>query len=300
MLTSMIRNFGNLLFLKVLNRWVAGRSADDALRYCKNLNKKKSNCMVNYLGEHYTEVAPVFATVKEYKRLIDMMSRNSITIKPSQLGFNVLAKKDSEKFCEQQMLEIIKHAAEKKVFVWIDMEDRDSVDFTVRFYRKHISKYRMGICLQANVERTEKDLLGLIKLSEKHNVYVRLVKGIYQGDIEDPHELHVKFLSLISIAFEQSPKTFGIAVASHHTQAIELALKLQEEHKKKFFEIQVLKGVLPGYYEELRELGVKVVEYVPYGPDAFPYSIRRALKNPRFANSILFAPFFDTYHKLYG
>lgn len=256
--------------------------------------------MISYLGEHYTDAAPVFRTVKEYRMLIGRMSGNSITIKPSQLGFNVMAKKDSEKFCSQQMLEVISCAAAKNIFVWIDMEDSDSAEFTVKFYRKYISKYRMGICLQANLHRTEKDLAGLIRISEKQDVYVRLVKGIYKGDIEDRHELHVKFLSLISIAFEQSPKTFGIAIASHHTQAIELALKLQEEHRKKFFEIQVLKGVLSGYYENLRSRGVKVAEYVPYGPDAFSYSVRRAIKNPSFSNSILFAPFFDTYRKLYG
>lgn len=307
MLTSTMRNFGNFIFLNLLTRWVAGAKAENAIDYCSTIN---NSCVINQLGEHYKDAALVFQTVKEYMRLVDMVSKSmkkaSITIKPSQLGFDVLEKKDSEKFCQQQMLDVVKYASSKKVLVWLDMEDSRFTDFTLRFYRKFASRYMLGICLQANLKRTEKDLLELIKLSEssKTKVKVRLVKGIYKESediaLTDPHEIHVKYLGLISIAFEQSSKDFGIAVGSHHSQAIELALKLQEEYKKKFFEIQVLKGVLPSYYEQLREAGVRVVEYVPYGRDAFPYSIRRAAKNPDFAKSILFAPFFDAYKKLYG
>ncbi len=300
MLARLIRDIGNYMFLKILNRWVAGDSIEDALSYCQDLNNKGSTCIVNYLGEHYTEISEVFSTVKEYKRLIDKIARvkGSVTIKPSQLGFNVLERKDSEKFCEQQMLEIVEHARKKRVFVWLDMEGPQSTEFTVRFYRKHIKNYKMGICLQANMFRTEKDLQSLMELSKKEDVRVRLVKGIYKGDITDPHELHLKFLSLISIAFEENK--LGLAIGSHHTQAIELAIKLQEENRKRFFEIQVLKGVLPDYYAELRESGINVTEYVPYGKDAFAYSVRRAIKNPSFSKSILFAPFFDAYRKLYG
>jgi len=306
MLTSTIRNFGNFMFLNVLTRWVAGSKAEDAISYCKNLNK--SLCIIHYLGEHYSDVAPVFQAVKEYRHLVDLISQSkinaAITIKPSQLGFNVLEKEDSEKFCQQQMLEIVKYASEKNVFAWIDMEDSRFTEFSLRFYRRFVSKYRIGITLQAHLKRTEKDLQDLIRLSEKADVRVRLVKGTYVEDeeiaLKDPHEIQLKYLALITIAFEQSPKNFGISVASHHSQAIELALKLQEENKKKFFEIEMLKGVLPEYVGQLRKSGVHVAEYVPYGENAFAYSVRRAKKNPKFAKSILFAPFFDAYAKLYG
>jgi proline dehydrogenase len=305
MLTRAIRDFGNFMFLKLLNRWVAGDKAEDAVRYCRRLKCRSCHCVINYLGEHHLEVASVLNTVREYRRLIGLISgsRTAITIKPSQFGFNVMARKDSEKFCQQQMLEVIKDASGKKILTWLDMEDSRYTDFTFRFYKKFASKYRLGICLQANLRRSEGDLLDLIKFSQKANVKVRLVKGAYDEPEEialtDPHEIHVKFLSLISVAFEQSPSDFGIAVASHHRQAVELALKLQEEHKKKFFQLQVLKGVLPGYYKELRSSGVHIVEYVPYGERAFAYSIRRAKKNPAYAKSILFAPFFDAYNKIY-
>lgn len=304
MLTRAIRDFGNFLFLNILNRWVAGERAEDAVRYCRSLKCRGCHCTINYLGEHHVQVSSVLSTVREYKRLIGLMSSSmAISIKPSQFGFNALERKDSEKFCSQQMLEVIKLASSKKILTWIDMEDSRYTDFTMRFYRRHAARYKLGICLQANLRRSEADLLDLIKLSQKASVRVRLVKGTYDEPEEialtDPHEIHVKFLSLISVAFEQGSRDFGVAVATHHRQAVELALKLQEEHKKKFFQIQVLKGVLPKYYAELRRGGFHIVEYVPYGERAFAYSIRRAKRNPGYAGSILMAPFFDSYRKLY-
>lgn len=304
MLSRAIRDFGNFIFLKFLNRWVAGEKAEDAVKYCRNLKCRSCHCTINYLGERHVEVASVLNTVKEYRHLVGLLTSSSaISIKPSQFGFNTLERKDSEKFCSAQMLEIIKLASEKNILTWIDMEDSRYTDFTLRFYRRFAPKYKLGICIQANLRRSEGDLLDLIKFSQKAPVRVRLVKGIYQEPEEialtDPHEIHVKFLSLISVAFEQGSRDFGIAVATHHRQAVELALKLQEEHKKKFFQIQVLKGVMPSYYEELRKSGFHIIEYVPYGEKAFAYSMRRAKKNKSYANSILMAPFFDAYRKIY-
>jgi proline dehydrogenase len=294
------------MFLKIFNQWVAGENADSAVRYCRKLKCRGCHCVIHYLGEHHTDIALVLGTVKEYKYLIDLLpsSGNAITIKPSQFGFNVMERKDAEKFCQQQMLEVVKCASAKNILTWIDMEDSRYTDFAIGFYRRFASKYRLGITLQANLRRTEDDLHALVRLSSKAHVRVRLVKGTYHenGDVAltDPHEIHVKFLSLISVAFEQTSKEFGVAVASHHRQAIELALKLQEEHKKKFFQIQVLKGVMPAYYRELRGSGLHIIEYVPYGEDVFAYSVRRAKENPGFAKSVLFVPFFDAYDKIYG
>jgi proline dehydrogenase len=304
MLTRAIRDLGNFLFLNVLNRWVAGAKAEDAINYCQSL---KTPCVIHYLGEAHTEIPHVMDTVNEYKRVIDLISKNKlkahISIKPTQFGFNALEKEDSEKFCSHQMLEVIKYASSKKILTWLDMEYSEVTDFTIKFYRRFASKYKLGITLQANLKRTEKDLVELAKFSQKTKVKVRLVKGAYHENDElvlsDSHEIHVKYLGLISIAFEQTNKDFGIVVASHHTQALELAQTLQKTHKKKFFELEILKGVIPNYSRELRKNGVPLIEYVPYGEHVFAYSIRRADKKPKYANSIFLVPFFDAYKKLY-
>ncbi len=300
MFSSLVRDFGNFFFLRVMGRWVAGASAEDAIRYCKTLDGK---CVINYLGEHYHEAAEADGCVLEYKRLLDLMAKSrvraAITIKPSQFGFNARVA-DPSGFCEKKMLEVVSYAAKSGITSWLDMESSQYTDFTINFYKKYAAKYPMGICLQASLRRTEKDLDDLIAFP---GAKIRLVKGIYleSGAIAftDPQEIHARFLALIRRAFEKSPASFGIAVGTHHTEAVSLALSLQKKYRKKFFEIEVLKGVLPQYYMELRRQGVYPTEYVPYGKDAFAYSVRRAMRNPRFASSMLFAPFFDAYKKLY-
>jgi proline dehydrogenase len=305
MLSRIIRSLGNFYFLHLMNQWVAGSSVKDAVSCCRKLGSMGSGCMINHLGEHYTEAAMAKEAVEEYKKLIDQLSLSGtaacLTIKPSQFGFNTQDAPDPEKFCRQEMLEVVRHASGKNVFVWLDMEDSRFTDFTLDFYEEFVPAFLLGICLQANLLRTRKDLDRMIGLCKTASVRVRLVKGIYpeKNAISDPGKLHSRFLGLIRYAFEKSPPSFGIAVGSHHAEAIELALALQKKYKKQKFEIQVLKGVLPDYCEELRKRGVSIVEYVPYGHDAFAYSVRRARKNPRYAHSRLFSLFFDAYKKLY-
>lgn len=305
MLSSLIRDFGNFFFLRIMGRWVAGAEADDAIRYCKKLNGKRSSCVINFLGEHYHKAAEAEQCVQEYKQLLDKISRSAIragiTIKPSQFGFNVNdAPKD---FCEKNMLEVARYAAALGIVIWLDMESSQYTDFTIEFFKKYAKAYPMGICLQACLRRTAKDLVDLIAFSQGASVRIRLVKGVYlESDTiayTEPAEIHKNFLALIRMAFTKSSEGFGIAVGTHHTEAVALALSLNKKYPKKFFELEVLMGVLPQYYEELRKKGINPTEYVPYGKDAFAYSVRRAMKNPRFASSMLFAPFFDAYKKLY-
>jgi len=293
------RDAGNFFFLHVMPRWIAGADARAAVAYCG----KHGPCVVNYLGEHYDDSSLVRPTVEEYKRLIGLLSsgnvKASIAIKPSQFGLSVLDVEDPMSFCEEMMLEVVRCAGGRGVFTWLDMEDFRSTDFTLDFYCKYAPKHPMGVCLQANLTRTPKDLARLIGLSQKSAVRVRLVKGAYKDKPEAASgEVHAAFLVLIRAAFAGRAANLGVAVASHHPEAVELALKLQKENPKPFFEIEMLKGVRPQYQDELRRRGVPLAIYVPYGKDVFAYSVRRAMKDPGLSGNPLLIPFFDAYKKL--
>lgn len=306
MIHEIVERFGNVYFSRLMDRWVVGPSAKDAITYCKKLNQSGSGCLINLLGEHLKKSSEVEKTVEEYKKLIDLISTNgidgSITIKPSQFGYTALDKEHPKQYCKTKMLEIINFAGSRDIFCWIDMESSEYTDFTLDFFKENNKSHSIGICIQANLKRSETDLKDLISLNEQAGVFVRLVKGIYQEDesiaYTEPKAIHKNFLKLIKTAFEKSPGSFSIAVATHHSEAVELAQSLSKKYKKKF-EIQVLKGVMPGYYWELREKGIKLKEYVPYGANAFAYSVRRAMKNPEFSKSMLYAMFFDTHRKLH-
>jgi proline dehydrogenase len=308
MLERLIRDFGNFFFLRIMGRWVAGARAEDAVAYCRKLNARGSSCVINFLGEHYRESKEAEAAVAEYRRLVDLISSSgvkaAITIKPSQFGFNALDIEDPKSFCEDNMAAVASYAGGKGLTTWLDMESSRFTDFTISFYRKYSGRLDLGLCLQANLKRTPGDLESLIRSAGKAPLKIRLVKGIYKEDpsisITDGKELHKRYLDLMREAFGKSPPSSGIAVGTHHPEAVSEALMLRKRHPKAFFDLEVLMGVLPSYYEELRKKGVNVTEYVPYGPDSFAYSVRRALKNPSFAKSILFSIFFDAYKKLYG
>ena len=54
------------------------------------------------------------------------------------------------------------------------------------------------------------------------------------------------------------------------------------------FEFQVLYGVpMSGWNEKHLQNGYKVRVYVPFGPDWYPYSIRRLKENPNIAKYII-------------
>ncbi|MFQ5761571.1 MAG: hypothetical protein ACE5PO_00920 [Candidatus Bathyarchaeia archaeon] len=76
--------------LRVVRRWIAGETAEEALRRAKKANQLKLNAIVNFLGEHVTESVEASSVVQEYVNLTEAISRRKlracISVKPSQLG----------------------------------------------------------------------------------------------------------------------------------------------------------------------------------------------------------------------
>ncbi len=310
-----IKKFGNFFFLNIMKQWVAGANTEDGVACANNLKQvKRSDSIINYLGEHYIEKAVVDRTVEEYKHLIDAVAKNhtknkvkpAISIKLSQFGCNCKnCGKSAEVYCFKKVQEIIEYAKPHKIFIWIDMESSQITQFTIDVYKKILPTYsQLGLCLQANLKRSRNDLRDFIALAKNGiSPKIRLVKGIYKEPAniayQTEEEMHNEYKKLIETAFKESPKNFGIAVASHHAGRVQESLALQKKYQKTFFEIQFLKGVMTEFADELRSKGLNVVEYIPYGKDAFAYSVRRAMKNPKLKNSILFKTFFDVYKKYY-
>ena len=71
---------------------------------------------------------------------------------------------------------------------------------------------------------------------------------------------------------------FGIA--THDAKLIDLAINLSEIHQKKF-EFQMLKGIRDELKPVLIKSGFSVSEYIPYGTNWLPYSIRRLKERKR-------------------
>src|SRR5204862_7157499 len=83
--------------------------------------------------------------------------------------------------CIQDVLKRAARAEQARSFLWIDMEESRYVDATLEVYRRAKTEWpNVGVCLQAYLRRTAKDLESLLSLSPA----IRLVKGAYNEPAE--------------------------------------------------------------------------------------------------------------------
>jgi proline dehydrogenase len=265
------------ILFKVAKQWIAGDTMDDALKSAREANTHGMNAILNQLGEHFTSNVQVSRTVSDYFTLISNLRRSKISgglsIKPTQVGLLV-----SVKECLENLDTIIEIALQSQSFVWIDMESSEHTDNTLKIYQNLFEKYeRLGVAIQANLKRTQNDLEMLLKKGSK----IRLVKGAYRESAKNAyktrHEVDKNYDKLMNMLFEQGNE---FAIATHDSKLIHMAIDLSKRYERKF-EFQMLKGIRDELKPILIKSGFSVSEYIPYGTNWLPYSIRRLRERKR-------------------
>ena len=250
---------------------------EDAIRVAKEANERGIEAVVNHLGEHYREKAPVEATTREYLQLLASMRseriRGEVSIKPTQFGVFI-----EKEYALSQMLPVLDASKADGRVLWLDMESAATTDDTIWLCERLLERYgRVGICLQANLKRTTSDLERLIR----NRARIRLVKGAYKEAAEGAYrsraEIDRAYAEHLGTLFTQAR---DFAVASHDGRMIERALALAKEHPTPF-EFAMLQGVRDPLKAELVSQGHRVAEYIPYGPHWLPYFTRRLRERPR-------------------
>jgi proline dehydrogenase len=257
--------------LGLVRRWIAGEGIDEAIARAKEESRRGRKTIVNILGEHLEEKAEVEKVKDEYLELIDALAEaginGAISVKPSQLGTGI----DAD-YCLANLENIAEKAREKGIFLWLDMESSAYTQRTINHYLKLLGEYReVGVALQAYLKRSERDLRELLKAGAK----VRLVKGAYK---EPPRiryasnaDIKENFKGLMALLFKGGAV---FAIATHDKELIDEAKKLSAG-RKGIFEFQMLMGIGEGLKEELMKDGYTVAEYIPYGKNWLPYTLRR-------------------------
>ncbi len=250
-------------------RWIAGERVGDAIRVAKRLNNYRITAIINYLGERHTDEKKVRLTVKEYSRLISSIKSNAvkadIALKPTEIGLAI----DEEEFVKNYT-RIVGLALKHKIFVWLDMEESEFVDSTIRAYMLSVKKRNVGICIQAYLERSSKDLIGLLK----HKAIVRLVKGAYSPrgrEFYSRADTDRNYTRLMRTLFERSDR---FTIASHDSRIVETARRLNTRYRRDVT-YAMLEGIRMDYAKKLAGDGEKVSIYVPYGKEWVAYSYRR-------------------------
>jgi len=261
----------------VAKQWIAGDTIDDALSAAQVSYKNGMSVIINKLGEYHTSKNIIENTISEYKTIINSFRKwrvsGAISVKPTQIGLM-----KSKKECLTNLEILIRAASQSQTFVCLDMESSDHTDETIQIYENLLARYeRLGIAIQANLMRSQGDLADLLSKGGK----IRLVKGAYRENsdvaLKSKEKIDQNYQRLMKILFE-SGNEFGIA--THDNTMISSAITLSKKYEKKF-EFQMLRGIRDELKPELIKKGFSLSDYIPYGTNWLPYSIRRLKERKR-------------------
>ncbi len=265
------------VLIRFASQWVAGETMADGLARAEAANRRGLGAILNLLGEHHTEPAAIDAAVSEYVELLDAIRAReldaSLSIKPTQCGLML-----GEAVFWRSVERILERVRSMDGFLWMDMEGSRFTDATLGVYRRALAEYpNVGVAVQANLRRTEKDVNALLDVGG----IVRLVKGAYRepppAGTPKRRETDANYRRLLDLLFERGDR---FAVGSHDSAMIDHAIERNRAHRRRF-EFQMLLGVRDPLKADLVRQGYRVVEFIPYGPNWLPYFTRRLRERPR-------------------
>jgi proline dehydrogenase len=262
------------------SRFVAGQTLDECVVVLRRLNDQGFKANTTLLGESVQEEEQTRAVVASYEEILDRIHseelRANVALKLTHLGLEL----DEELGCAN-LERLVRHAAERSNFIRIDMEHSSVVDATLRSYRRlRAEGYdNVGIVLQSYLYRSEADLRSLLPLLPN----VRLVKGAY---LEPPsvayprkQDVDTAYIDLLELSLREAAYT---AVATHDERLIRRAIAFAEQEgiNRDRFEFQMLYGVRRELQLSLLAQGFSVLVATPFGPDWFPFFMRRLAERP--------------------
>ncbi|HSP72315.1 MAG TPA: proline dehydrogenase family protein [Gaiellaceae bacterium] len=261
-------------------RFVAGETIDDAVPVLRGLNEKGLKANTTLLGEGVRDEAEAAAVVTTYEAVLDRIAAErlnvNLALKLTHLGLEI-----DEELARRNLERVVARAASHGNVVRIDMEQSAFVDATLRIYRalREAGHENVGTVLQAYLYRSEDDLRSLLDLRPN----LRIVKGAYlePAAVAYPQKADVDaaYARLVEVSLAEGGYT---AVATHDERLIEHAIRFAEEHGigRDRFELQLLFGVRAQLQVDLARRGFTVLVATPYGPEWYPYLMRRLGERP--------------------
>lgn len=261
-------------------RFVAGETLDECVRVLRRLNAEGLHTNTTLLGEGVKETGQAAAVVAAYEGILDRIAaeqlKTNVALKLSHLGLDI-----DEEMAFRNVERLVAHAARRKSFIRIDMEESFRVDATLRIYRRlrEAGHENVGTALQSYLCRSAGDLESLLPLRPN----LRLVKGAY---LEPPSVAYPKKADVDSNFIRLAEQALGAegytCIATHDERIIEHLIRFAGEHgvPKERFEFQMLYGVRHRLQLDLVSRGFKVLVATPFGPEWYFYLMRRLGERP--------------------
>jgi proline dehydrogenase len=261
-------------------RFVAGQTLDECVTVLRRLNDAGLYANTTLLGEAIPDEEGAAGVTTEYEEIIERLAaeklKANVALKLTHLGLGF-----DEEVAYANLERLVARAGELGTFLRIDMEQSDYVDVTLRIYEhlRDAGHDSVGTVLQSYLYRTPDDLERLLPRTPN----LRVVKGAYlePSTIAFPEKADVDraYLELVERGLREGAY---IAVATHDEAIIRQvqAFTAREDVPRDRFEFQMLYGVRPGLQRSIAAEGYKVLVAAPFGPDWYPYLMRRLAERP--------------------
>jgi len=270
-------------FRRTTKRFMPGEKVEDALEAARALAADGIATVLTHLGENIADRSEAEGVTQHYLEVLERLRASGlpteISVKLTQLGLDL-----DREFCFAHVAKLIEHCPPEKT-LWIDIEQSPYVDATLDLYRRARKAYRnVGVCVQAYLYRTEKDIESLIPLGAA----VRLVKGAYnepreiafprKQDVDESYyRLAVRLLSPDALA-----AGVRAAIATHDRALIQRIINWAATQgiSRGQLEFQMLYGIQCGEQIRLARENYRVGVLISYGKFWFPWFMRRLAERP--------------------
>ena len=261
-------------------RFVAGETLESCVAVLRKLNDAGLYANTTLLGEAIPNAESADAVTVEYEQIIDRLVveklKANVALKLTHLGLSF-----DEETAYANVARLVERAGELDTFLRIDMEQSEYVDATLRLYERlrDGGHDAVGTVLQSYLYRTMDDLERLLPRAPN----LRIVKGAYLEPATiaypDKAEVDRAYVELVERGLQEGAY---IAVATHDEAIIRRvrAFTAREGIARDRFEFQMLYGVRPGLQRSIAGEGYKVLVASPFGPDWYPYFMRRLAERP--------------------
>lgn len=260
-----------------------GEGLEDAMAAAESLKSLSISTVFTHLGENVADAGEAARVTSHYEDSLEKIRTSGlgthVSVKLTQLGLDLGAE-----VCLRNLEKIVEKAGECGTIIWIDMEQSPYVDRTIGMYREVRKKHaNVGICLQAYLRRTEKDIVDLLGLSPM----IRLVKGAY---LETPAVVFPKKRDVdenyftLSTLLLRAIKSRGVSAAiATHDRALIARIRAEALRcglASDQYEFHLLYGIQREEQKRLAREGMRVRALISYGTYWFPWYVRRLAERP--------------------
>lgn len=266
---------------RAVRRFMPGEELESALSAAQALATSGIGSVLTELGENVTTLEDAKAVTDHYAMVLGHIAERKlpaqISIKLTHMGLDL----DPEA-ARRDTVRLAQIAARTGETVWIDMEDSSYTDVTLDLFRRvRETETNVGLCLQAYLYRTAKDLESLLPLTPR----IRLVKGAYNepGTVAFPRKRDVdaNYLTLARVLLTQAHEASPV-FGTHDMRIVhEIGRLAGEMHlPADAYEIHMLYGIGRDHQRELAAAGHRVRVLISYGSAWFPWYMRRLAERP--------------------